>query len=187
MYEILTRWEGPNMPNGMVTVMNFDEFTPPEGYREDLETFWTAVGARIHSSFRWTVEPVGRIFNEATGQTTGIWADPRVKTGVGTGTSGGQVANATMVLFQWRTGVYKNGRELRGRTYVPGLLSNQVVGGELQPSSATALATAAQEFVDASPGFHIWSRPKNGTSGSSEQVVSGTVWNELAVLRSRRA
>lgn len=187
MFEILTRWEGPNMPNGMVTVMNFDEFTPVSDHREALEELWTAVGARVHSSFRWTVEAGGRIFDATTGQTTGVWSDPVVRTGVGTGTSGTQVANATMVLFQWRTGVYQNGRELRGRTYVPGLLSNQVVGGELQPSAVAALGTAAQDFVTGSPGFHIWSRPKNGTSGSSANVATGTVWNELAVLRSRRA
>lgn len=92
------------------------------------------------------------------------------------------VPQVAQLLFRWRTGAYVAGREIRGRTFVPGLaLAGTSTSGEVVSGSLATLQTAATDFVTAS-GLGVWS-PANGTF---ELALSGSVWAEFAVMRSRR-
>lgn len=186
MIEVLVRWTGTSMAQSMVSVLNFTNAPGPEATRDAVQAWLEAMAPRLHENVSWEVETSGRDFDAGTGQTTALWTDPRPLTGAGAVKSGESVANATMVLLQWRTGIYKDGREMRGRTFIPGLNTLSLDDGELGATARGIFLAAAQGLVDSGVGLSVWSRPKDGTPGSSAPVTIAGVWNELAVLRSRR-
>lgn len=186
VHEIVTRWTGPRMPGGMVSVMYFTDEQQIAAQRAALSQLWTDAGMVLHDSIHWNVETTGRVVSMATGQTIGLWTDSPGYSGSGNHSAGSPVANATQALIQWRTGVYQNGREARGRTFVPGLSTTALHQGEMTPASQNALQAAVDLFVSTVPSFCIFSRPKGLATGSTNYVTAGTVWREFAVLRSRR-
>jgi hypothetical protein len=186
MYEVLTRWSGSNAADSMVTVMNFTDAVPISDIRGTLADFWTTVSNQLSASTTWSIDESGREFDAASGQTTGLWSDPAAKSGAGSVTGDGPVSNASMMLLQWRTGLYRNGRELRGRSFIPGLAVNRLTGGEVSNATRAAIQTSLNSNIIANGYLEIWSRPKGGSPGTSATVVAGTIWNEMAVLRGRR-
>jgi hypothetical protein len=104
------------------------------------------------------------------------------ETGVG-GSSAEALPLTTQLLVRWRTGVFNLGRELRGKTFIPGMIepSNDVTGA---PTSAavTGFQNAAITFAADSAGLGIYSRVYN----MAATVASVNVWNKWAILTSRR-
>jgi hypothetical protein len=94
---------------------------------------------------------------------------------------------ASQVLTRWRTGVYVGGREVRGRTYWPGCVEPQVVGGVLAPAAITAYdlvwSTHLADPDVAAAGDRVIYSPKNL---GAFNVNAGQTWNQMAVQRSRR-
>lgn len=89
----------------------------------------------------------------------------------------------TQLLRRFRTGTFVNGREIRGRSYFPGLTEPESTGGR----PLAALITAEQGRINTLLGstnsqLVVYSR-KNGVQAP---VISGTPWTEWSVLRSRR-
>lgn len=117
----------------------------------------------------------------ATGNTTAVTA---VTVAAMTFTDADQaLPAATSLLIRWRTGTYIAGREVRGRTNIPRL-------GELDSTlgvpNSTVIALFAARIVtllaSAVAQLCVYSR-KNGAWYS---VATGSVWDQWAVLRSRR-
>ena len=185
--EILTRWSGGLSASEMVSVMYFGDLVPIADARGLLADFWTAVSAELDESYTWSIDTEGRQIAPATGQTVGVWQSPLPLAGNGGVGFTYPVSNASMVLFQWRTGVYRNGREVRGRTFIPGLATNRTLGGELDPAARVRLRAAAQTELAETGALGIWSRPRESAPGEFYEVTNAGVWNELAVLRGRRA
>jgi hypothetical protein len=94
-----------------------------------------------------------------------------------------KLPDATQIVIQWRTGVYHNGREIRGRTFIPGLADFTNDEGNVALATRTAIQSDLDTWLAAQAGlFFIWSR-KNGLTAV---VSDSSVWNEFGVLRSRR-
>nr|CRY94144.1 hypothetical protein [uncultured prokaryote] len=186
MFEVLTRWSGSYSAEDMVTVMYFDESVEVDFARDELSVLWQAIGPLLHSSYTWKIDHTGRVMSPETGKTTALWNDPMVRTGVGGVGIDGPVSNASMLLLQWRTGNYVDGRELRGRSFIPGLSTTNLVGGEVRDTARVTAANAADALAKSSQGFCIWKRPKEGSPGSIGTVKTGDAWREMAVLRGRR-
>lgn len=96
------------------------------------------------------------------------------------GNSGDPLPLVCQGLVQWRTGVFFGGRELRGRSYIPGWVMGLSIDGAPDPDLVTGLQgpidTMAQDVLAVySPTKHEWA------SGSS-----GHFWDQWAELRSRR-
>lgn len=147
-----------------------------------LGTFWESVDSYIKNSVTWTVLGDVVEFDEATGQTTGIISVDPV---TGTGDSGGDmVAAATSILIRWRTGVFIDGREVRGRTFVPYTTDAASTSGGFVSAAAIANIEAACATLlgDEAWGGQVYSKKHF----SAEDIISGRVWNEYAVMRSRR-
>lgn len=185
MLEILTDWTTPS-GGGKVSVMYFDTSThPPEAQRDSLQAMWTAIADRLDNAVSWNIRTVGRLLDAASGTLTGEWSDPRAK--IGTGTSIGQaMPDAAQGLIRWNTGDVVAGRFLKGRTFIPGIETNQVTDGNLSSACQADLLAAATAFITATPSFAVWHRPTNGAGGSVHPVATAGVWAELAVLRRRR-
>jgi len=92
---------------------------------------------------------------------------------------------ATQALFRLRTGVYVAGRELRGRQFIPGLTEDRSTSGNVDAATVTLLNgnwTFAYGGLASSNTVQVWSP----THGVADNVQSATVWDQWAVLRSRR-
>lgn len=182
--EIVTDWVTP-AGTGMATVMYFAPSTTVTIQRSFLNTFWNSIRGLQSTGTTFTIRTTGRELDETTGALTGAWSEPTVFVASGAGGSI-PVPDATQALIQWRTGVIVGSRFVRGRTFLPGLASGNLQGGNLIPSGASVILAAATALAASSADLRVWHRPISGSGGSSQKVTSATVWNEFAVLRRRR-
>lgn len=90
---------------------------------------------------------------------------------------------ATQILVRMGTGQYQNGRELRGRWFVPYIGRNLVTNGQLDPLTVTSINNFVSPLIIGSSNtWCVWSRK----TGAVAAVESVSTWNQFAVLRSRR-
>lgn len=171
---------------GKVAVMYFADDADPLASVSAVTAFWDDATAPLVNATKFRVRGSGRRIDEATGEIAGFYnvLAPAEVAGKVTGVQG--VSDATQVLMQWRTGVVRAGREVRGRTFVPGLQTPALSGGNLDNNTRSMFVGAQANLLDPGLGFGVWSRPKEGAPGAHIQVAGGSVWNELAVLRRRR-
>jgi len=148
--------------------------------------FWGTVDNLINSSVTWTTDAVVQNIEETTGALVGLFPVTPV-TGVGAvATEILPVVNQALV--SWRTGVFRAGRELRGRTFIPGLTEAAATLGFLASGTQVAIQAAADALIaDALSTLRVWHRPApSGVDGQDEIVTTSATWNKFAVLRSRR-
>lgn len=90
---------------------------------------------------------------------------------------------ATSLLLRWRTGQYQGGKEIRGRTNIPGLPTS--AGSLGLPSSTTisGFQTRQTAMLALANAHHVVYSPKNSAAALT---TSGSPWGQWAVLRSRR-
>lgn len=150
--------------------------------RGNLVTFMTALDAHWGNATSWSLDPEVEFVDPATGEITGL--------GTATTASGSGNLTATYLppacqaLIRWRTSAFFNGRQLQGRTFVPGMTTaNSDGGGGLTSTVQAAYAAAAAALVASTPQtLVIWSR----RNLDAENVTSAVVPAKFAVLRSRR-
>lgn len=164
--------------------MYFDNGVGEAGlYVEFVLDFWTTVANSIYSSVDFVVEDAVVIIEDTTGEIVGAGTG---EGGGGSGQSGmDPVPYATQLQINWLTGVYLGGRQLRGKTYVPGLTESSYTLGLVSAGARTIVQGAADELIGsggANGAFRVYSP----TRGTSAVIDSATIPNKPAVLRSRR-
>lgn len=92
---------------------------------------------------------------------------------------------ATQGLIRWRTGTFVNGRELRGRTFVPGLTEDYNVAGVPSGGLPALMAGYINTYITTSsaagdPAVY------SPTHKVAAIMTNGSFWSQWAVLRSRR-
>lgn len=90
---------------------------------------------------------------------------------------------ATSLLLRWRTGQYAGGKEVRGRTNIPGLPSSANALGLPSSAITSAFQTRQTALLALANAHHVVYSPKNA---GACVTTSGTPWGQWAVLRSRR-
>lgn len=146
-----------------------------------LGTFWGAIDGLMDNEVNWTTLTDVETVDAATGQVTAVTSVTPV---TGTGAIAGEALPiATQGLIRWRTGEYIAGREVRGRTFIPGLTETANDNGQLSAASATTIQTAITTLLAAANfDLVVYSR----AHAVEPLVDSGSVWSSFAVLRSRR-
>lgn len=182
--QILTDWTAP-AGGGEVSVMYFHADSAVADQRAALASFWTDVQGALTSTTSWRIRDDGVELDEATGTLTGAWGSAVVYSDSGDQATQ-PVADASQALLRWNTTTVINGRFLKGRTYVPGVAAANLVGGNLSAGMQAAYAGFIGDFLDALVGFSVWHRPKGVDPGQAISVTSGSLWEEMAVLRRRR-
>ena len=142
--------------------------------------FWTAMRPLTSSLVSFATDANVAVM-ELDGTLTGGFATTPV---TGTGTSvADMLPIANQGLIRWLTNVFVGGRQVRGRTFVPG--QTETSSGAGIPT-ATWLGTVAPLAVTLAatgpPSLVVWSE----THASAQAVASSSVWTQWAVLRSRR-
>lgn len=98
-------------------------------------------------------------------------------------------SSATGACITWETGEVKNGRRVRGRTFIVPLSGAMYqTDGTLTSACITDLVEAATVLAGGGFNFGILSRPSalGAADGSFHTVSSGRVADKTAILRSRR-
>lgn len=160
--------------------------------RNRMVTFWTDLTSVMRTGLQTQVEQEVWEIDPLTGDTTAI-----VSGGTGVPASGQAAGSplppATQGLIRLNTGLVRFNRRVAGRIFIPGLTVASAADGRPTGALLTTLTTAANKLVTgASPApIVVWSRPKQITGPvavpGAQALVSGIgVWNEFAVLRSRR-
>lgn len=147
----------------------------------DVAAMWGAIDLYCSTLMTWATEPEVAVINPANGEITGT----QVTTSLGGtgGTSGDLIPFASQGLIRWRTGVYIGGREVRGRSFIPGLNEAASAVGVPTTTFVGVVNTAVNTFLTSAVSAPtIWSK-KNGVE---HVITSGSLWSQFAVLRSRR-
>lgn len=187
MIEIMTRWSGPQ-GSGLRSIMYFRGNLPGTvtAARLAVGGLWAGYAGVMSNQYTFEVEETARLLDPSDGSLVGLYVDSGTVDGAGAQNQQ-PVADSTQVLHRWATGQVRNGRVVRGHQYAPGLATGSLTGGNITPAVAAALTANASDFVDDAAGeFCIWARPRPGLPGLEVEVLGGSVWGELAVLRQRR-
>lgn len=185
LHRVTTRFSGGPAVGGGINKLYFDDSLSAASAAGAVVDFWEACAAVQVNTLQMIVDGTVEIVDVESGQVTGLAVTDTVTV---TGANNQDpLPKASQGLIRLRTGDFINGRERRGRIFVPGLLEANNEGGSVGTSLRTALATAADILV-ATDLFVVYRRPpadEPGT-GAFSIVQSASVWDQWAVLRSRR-
>jgi outer membrane receptor for ferric coprogen and ferric-rhodotorulic acid len=98
---------------------------------------------------------------------------------------------ASGAVVTWRTSGVRRGRRVRGRTFlVPAGYSTLQTDGTLLPDAIANLQAAANGLIasDGARNLVVWTRPshKGATDGLAHTVLTASVPDKVAILKSRR-
>jgi len=137
------------------------------------------------------IDPTVEEIDDATGDLLAFWT--ATTEAAQTGTAGGtvQFASATGAVINWYTTAVRNGRRIRGRSFMVPLAGSFDTNGTLDTTDLATMRTSAAALHAATGDSRlvVWSRPTLAapTSGVSAEVAFATVPDMSAVLRSRRS
>lgn len=181
MYRVTTLFTGPLVNGGGINQLYFDQGggTAAQAHAA-VRAFWQNIDDVMHNSVAYQVLPEVELVDNITGQVEGIETTDNY---AGTGQLATDPLPPTVQgLVRWRTGVYNNGREVRGRTFLPGMCEGNSDAGAPTSGTVGVFNTAAGNLVgDPNSTLVVWSR-----KGLFADVVSGQAWTKWGSLRSRR-
>lgn len=143
-----------------------------------VRLFWSGVSGLIGSGVTIQVEAEVPLFSDpATPTSVASTLSAPISTAGGTAV----LPPATQGLVRLRTGTFNGTRRVLGKIYIPYMTEEScVAGGTMWPDAAGVIDGAAEDLRAA--GLVVASRALNVFA-----PVTGTdVWNQFAVLRSRR-
>lgn len=185
MIRVTTEWTGtlPGVPYFSTHYFAGDTAGEADAAAAAVVSLWQEVDTVVSTGLTWTVPTEVEFVDEATGAITGVEA---VAGGTGAGQNGSDpLPMATQGLLRWRTGVFVSGRELRGRTFIPGPTEPNNLLGVPDPNYKGVLGPAGVNFLTAAAGgggLVVYSP----THAQAATVQSSSVWNKWSILRSRR-
>jgi len=187
MYRVRTVFSGVQGAPWLNTLYFQDSGGTAQQAATAAGAFWNSVDTYIYGGITWTTEADVVSITASSGALAGVTATTPV-----TGTGGGgsdPLPYATQGLVRWRTGVVVGTRELRGKTFIPGLTETGVTAALVTAAVVTAVNTAAATLIsDPNSILVAWHRPSapGALDGVSWNVATGQMAPGFAVLRSRR-
>jgi len=151
-----------------------------------VTAFYTAIAGPIPDDVQVPIPHSGDLIDEVTGNITGSWAS----------TGGGIVNGTSTAVFMlgggyrivWETNGIRNGRHVRGVTFVvPSASTCFDSSGRMTSASQSLATTAATNLISGmTGGLVIWSRPMPGLNGVSHPLTSARAPETPTAPRSRR-
>lgn len=173
-------WVGVTNGNGLSTMWFVGETQSDADAAADAAMdFWDAIKALWPSYGIVTLVPeVTRVPGPGSQPDAVFSVATRTVTGTG---ATEQLPIACQGLVRWRTGIFTNGRELQGHTYIPGPMEgSNDTGGKPTSAYRSSVNTAATSLLAAPAQLAVMGRI------TTADVTSGTCWEKWAYLRSRR-
>lgn len=197
---VRSRWQGFNGAPGY-TVLHFRDFGAGDGGGGDVDAamalgavtrtfdFMRAFPALLPAVVNIQVEGTVDVIEDTTGELVNSFnvAPPAAVQG----TAASNYSAASGAVVNWRTGGIRNGRRIRGRSFiVPLAIGAYSLSGQLSPASQTTLQNAATALANAAltPDLMVYARPTSAgaVDGTAAVVTSAQVPTLGAILRSRR-
>lgn len=161
-----------------------------------VRSFWDGIKSYLPNELTLTVSPVVDWYDRATGELMGSNIAATAP-GTVTGTGVGSYAGGAGIKVTWETGQVRDGRRVRGATYVvpcdvAAFTNTGTVGTSAKASVNTAAAALITAFSTASLSMGVWSRPREASAtltardGAAFQVTAGVCSSKSAILRGRR-
>lgn len=154
----------------------------PEEFADRWTTFLVSIQGAIADALTAVVEPEVTVIESTSGELVGVLSidgDTIAPNG-----GGDALPPATQCLVQLTTPAIISGRRLRGRIFLPGMLeANNGVTGEPSGALVGSFNDALDTLVDALASTWVVYSP---THRAYATVTGAQVWNQWAVLRSRR-
>lgn len=190
MLRVDTLFSGPLVRGGGINQIFFNNaLAEAQEAADAVQAFWDAFQPIMSTGVSYEVSSTVTELDHVTGALEGAAAVTTA--GVATGDDpGNPLPPSTQFLVRAFTPAVVNGRLLRGRIYVPGMMELQN-GPDGKPTSGmiSGALAAGQALIDDLFSFWvIWHRPApgSGVGGQMSPVTSVGAWEEWAVLRSRR-
>lgn len=152
----------------------------------DLVTFFTAIADRLPTGIAVVVPSSGDNIDDATGTLLGEWSGGAGGTINGSGSS--VYAAGVGVAVQWNTVGIRNGRRVRGRTFLcPLSIGSYDAQGTIDTATRNDIQAAATALASAG-NLVVFSRPSSpgAADGDSFAVTSAFVPDRVTSLRTRR-
>jgi hypothetical protein len=155
-----------------------------------VSTWMGAIRAYLPTSVTLTLDPQVAEIDEQNGDIQAFWslgASAPV-----TGTQAFSYSAASGYCISWSTGGVRNGRRVRGRTFVVPVSSSALApDGSLDNTALGVFRSSATALANDGGGSRlvVWSRPTPGAlipDGGAYDITNVTVNDKVAILRSRR-
>lgn len=143
--------------------------------------FWDDTKAFTAAGLVRTVEAEVPVIDTVTGDIGAVSVGTsRSTTSTATGNP---LPPTSQMLVRLRTNDFSGGRRIQGKIFVPFIAASANDNGRPSVATRTSLTSAATNLVnDAATTLAVWSRK----SGVAAAVSGPSVWDQYAVLRSRR-
>lgn len=153
-----------------------------------VRTAFSSILQQLPSGVSIQVSPTVEYIDEATGVLQD-YGDAEETPDSVNGSSSGNWAGPTGAVVNWTTGTVRDGRRVRGRTFLVPLGStafqNDGTLGSLGLAALNNFATNLRGGAENTTGLVVWGRPSS-TPGVAAPVTGHRVPDMAAVLRSRR-
>lgn len=154
-----------------------------------VDAWATAISNHLPTSVSVRVDPTVVEMNEQNGQQIGFLPTTAPAAHPGGDSTGYSAASGA--CFNWYTSGVRNGRRVRGRTFIVPLGGGKYdSSGTLGTTTLTAFnnATATLLAATTKSSMQVWSRPsaKGATDGIAFPIASYTLPDKAAILTSRR-
>jgi hypothetical protein len=183
LYKVRTLWSGAAGGPGVTTMYFGTGGGTAANAVAAVAAFWNQAKNTIDNAWNYATDSVVLTIDETTGEPTG--ADGVTPVSSAGTDSNDHLPSMTQGLIQLRTGVYVSGRELRGRIFIPGPTEDVNVAGKPKSDYKAAWLDAVEDQLinGLDVDFRVYSR----AHGSASPVISASVWDEWAALRTRRS
>lgn len=156
-----------------------------------IHNFAVAFSRHLPAAAAVQAHPEVEIIDEATGRLEDVRSIVPGAKQAGSSTNTGGYAAASGAVINWRTQGVRNGRRIRGRTFLVPLSGTAFdSSGTLTSACMTDLNTAATGLTNTSgsPDLGVYARPTAPGAADGNWVVASsfTIPDMAAVLRSRR-
>jgi hypothetical protein len=160
-----------------------------DGFVAKLDLWLDAWVSSVPLNISFVVNPTVDVIDETNGQLTDFFTatpDP-----TRSGASSGNYSAASGACVNWYTNAVRNGRRIRGRSFmVPLGQTALATDGSIDNTRIASLRAATATFIDGTGtgDLGVWARPTapGATDGEWAFASSFTLPDKVAVLRSRR-
>lgn len=155
-----------------------------------VRSFWAAIQSSFAAPLHIQVEPEVEQFTDSTGVITAVYNTETAS--LDASGSGEPLPYMSQAIIRLRTGVFQDGREIRGRIYVPALTEGHNLAGVPSNPLISILNTAMGPLL---PLIAVYQRPRaaqvgppvvTARPGSINPATAFSVAPYWGVLRSRR-
>lgn len=184
LVRVRVSWNGSPVVGEGVSTFYFDE--AHTGFVADLTALFADLSTPVPSGVSWVIPNTGDLIDIATGALSGTWTDGTAGT-PGAGNLNDYAAGVGMRI-QWGTSGIRNGRRVKGSTFIVPIGVNYYdSNGTLDTGLLAAMQTSVNTFFTACAGnLRIYSRPTDTQSGQENVAISATLVDRVSWLRSRR-